>query len=87
MMQAKIRGARKQADVVAWSVAASFGAAILIAGAIILVVPNSVQAKPEFAAKTGLPCGQCHVSPAGGGKLKSFGEAFKNNGFNLPKRK
>ena len=42
-------------------------------------------AKPEFAAQTGKPCGTCHENPAGGGKLKPFGEQFKANGFKLPK--
>ncbi len=46
---------------------------------------QAAQAKPEFAAQTGLPCGQCHVNPAGGGKLKAFGEKFKANGFKLKK--
>lgn len=50
-----------------------------------LVVPTAANAKPEFAAQTGLPCGQCHVNPAGGGKLKSFGEKFKANGYKLKK--
>jgi hypothetical protein len=40
-------------------------------------------AKPEFAAQTKLPCGQCHQNPAGGGKLKAFGEKFKANGNKL----
>jgi hypothetical protein len=44
-------------------------------------------AKPEFAAKTGFPCAQCHVSQTGGGALKSFGEAFKANGYEVPKKK
>ena len=40
-------------------------------------------AKPEYAAQTKLPCGQCHVSPAGGGALKPFGQKFKDNGHKL----
>jgi hypothetical protein len=60
-------------------------AAILIAGAMSLTVSQPANAKPEFAAQTGKPCGQCHVNPAGGGKLKPFGEKFKENGFKLPK--
>jgi hypothetical protein len=34
---------------------------------------------------TGRPCGQCHLNPAGGGKLKAFGRQFKANGFKLKK--
>jgi len=60
------------------------GASIL-AGAGLLamavtVVPREAAAKPEFAGQTGLPCGQCHANPAGGGDLKAFGKKFKANG-------
>lgn len=51
------------------------------AAAVLLVAPAN--AKPEFSAQTKLPCGQCHANPAGGGKLKSFGEKFKANGNKL----
>ena len=63
---------------------ASIAAAIVVAG-VIIAGTRVAQAKPEFAGQTGLPCGQCHVSPAGGGKLKAFGEKFKANGFKLKK--
>lgn len=62
-------------------------AALLIGASIVLIAPRDASAKPEFAAQTGLPCGQCHVNPAGGGKLKAFGEKFKANGFKLPGKK
>ena len=51
-----------------------------------VVGTTPANAKPEFAAQTGLPCGQCHQNPAGGGKLKSFGEKFKANGNKVPKK-
>jgi hypothetical protein len=56
---------------------------VLVSGiaAVFLVAPAN--AKPEFSAQTKLPCGQCHSNPAGGGKLKSFGEKFKANGNKL----
>jgi hypothetical protein len=41
-------------------------------------------ATPVFAQQTGLPCGQCHENPAGGGKLKEFGQKFHANGNKLP---
>ena len=44
------------------------------------LVPRSASAKPEFTAQTKLPCGQCHVNPAGGPVLKPFGQQFKDNG-------
>ena len=60
------------------------GASILaVAGllaTVITITPREAAAKAEFAAQTGLPCGQCHSNPAGGGKLKAFGEKFKANG-------
>src|ERR1043165_3302371 len=54
----------------------------LLAG-IVLLAPRDAAAKPEFSSQTGLPCGQCHSNPAGGGKLKAFGEKFKANGFKV----
>jgi len=63
--------------------AIGIGAALLIGGTFALLAPRTASAKPEFAAQTGLPCGQCHVNPAGGGKLKAFGEKFKANGFKV----
>ena len=56
-------------------------AAVLIVGATSLIVSQPASAKPEFAAQTGKPCGNCHENPAGGGKLKPAGEKFKANGF------
>jgi hypothetical protein len=49
------------------------------------LVATTANAKPEFAAQTKLPCGQCHTNPSGSGKLKAFGEKFKENGYKLPK--
>jgi hypothetical protein len=60
-------------------------AAILIAGTMSLVTSQTANAKPEFAAQTGKPCGVCHQNPAGGGALKPYGEKFKANGYKLPK--
>lgn len=53
--------------------------AILIAGTTIIVAPRQAQAKPEFAAQTGKPCGACHANPSGGGKLTAAGEKFKRD--------
>jgi hypothetical protein len=60
-------------------------AALLVSAAAAIVGPTPANAKPEFAAQTGMPCGQCHQNPAGGGKLKSYGEKFKANGNKVPK--
>ena len=63
-----------------------FGTAalILIAGAACLIIPRAAEATPQFANETGKACGQCHESASGGGKLTSFGQAFKANGNKLP---
>jgi hypothetical protein len=63
-------------------IAASFATALIM---VLLSLPAA--AKPEFAAKTGFPCGQCHVTQTGGGALKPFGEAFKANGYEVKKKK
>jgi hypothetical protein len=64
-------------------VAVCSGAALLVAGTFVVLAPSPVSAKPEFAAQTGLPCGQCHTTPAGGGELKAFGKKFKANGYKV----
>lgn len=68
-----------------FTVAFGIATAALITGALSIGFSQSAKAKPEFAAQTGKPCGQCHQNPAGGGKLKPFGEKFKANGFKLSK--
>jgi hypothetical protein len=65
----------------------SISAVALVIGAMTLALPKAATAKPEFAAKTGFPCGQCHVSATGGGTLKPYGQAFKANGFKVKKKK
>ena len=60
-------------------------ATFLIVCALTLAASTAANAKPEFAASTGLPCMQCHVNAAGGGKLKSFGEKYKANGYKVKK--
>ena len=65
--------------VVAAASALSFAAMIVAFTAVTL--SSRADAKPEFAAQTGYPCGQCHVNPAGSGDLKAYGKKFKANGF------
>jgi hypothetical protein len=62
---------------------ASIGFAILLAGAAVSVTPRQAQALPQYAAQTGLPCGRCHVNPAGGGPRTAFGKAFAARGHKL----
>ena len=63
------------------------GACILaLAGllsAAVLFAPRDAVAKAEISQQTGLPCGQCHANPAGGGDLKAFGKKFKANGYKV----
>ena len=65
----------------AFALACGTAAAMLIVGTMSLVGSQSASAKPEFAAQTGKPCGNCHQNPAGGGALKPAGQKFKDNGF------
>jgi hypothetical protein len=64
---------------------ASIGFAVLLAGAAVTVTPRQAQALPKYAAQTGLPCGKCHVNPAGGGPRTAFGKKFAANGHKLKK--
>lgn len=58
-------------------------AAMVMAGAAALIASQPANAKPEFAASTGKPCGTCHTNPTGGGKLKAAGEKFKADGYKM----
>jgi hypothetical protein len=63
--------------------AAGLAAAGLVAATTLMVTPQKAEALPAYAQQTGLPCGQCHVNPAGGGDLKAFGKKFQANGHKL----
>jgi hypothetical protein len=52
-------------------------AAIVVAAAALTIAPPQTEATPQLAAQTKFPCGQCHVSPGGGEKLKPFGQKYK----------
>jgi ABC-type uncharacterized transport system ATPase subunit len=83
MMQLGIRGTPNAIRTTVLCLTAGIVTALLAGVAVIGATPAN--AKPEFAAQTGMPCGQCHQNPAGGGKLKSYGEKFKANGNKVPK--
>ena len=57
--------------------------AALVAAAALVASPRQATAKPEYAQQTGQPCGRCHVNPAGGGKLKPFGQKFQAKGHKM----
>ena len=64
--------------------AAVVAVAGLISAATVVVAPKTAQATPQYAAETKLPCGRCHVNPAGGGPRTAFGNAFAKNDHKLP---
>jgi len=57
--------------------------AAFVALAFVTVTSRPAEANPQFAQQTKLPCGQCHANPGGGGKLKPFGQKFKEKGNKL----
>ena len=61
------------------------GSAILLGSTFTLLAPRPASATPQYAQQTGLACGRCHENPSGGGKLKAFGEKFKENDHKVPK--
>jgi len=73
----------KSIETIAWAGVVGVAAAILVAATTLTVAPRKAEANPEFAKQTKLPCGQCHVSPAGGKDLKPFGQKFKDKGNKL----
>jgi len=58
--------------------------AALIVGLVSVLPTREAQATPAYAAQTKLPCGKCHVNPAGGGTRTDFGNKFQANGHKLP---
>jgi len=65
-------------------IAGGTAATLLLAATMFVIAPREAAATPAYAQQTSLPCGQCHENPAGGGKLKPFGEKFQANGHKLP---
>lgn len=63
---------------------AATGSVALIVGVAAVVLTQPADALPSYAQQTGLACGRCHVSPAGGGPRTAFGNAFAANGHKVP---
>jgi predicted heme/steroid binding protein len=57
---------------------------ILLAVALLMLPGVRSLALPDFAAETGLTCGECHEGGADGGPLTRFGEDYLNAGHVLP---
>lgn len=51
---------------------------LLVFFSFILGFPQAAFSTPEYAARTGKNCAQCHIDPAGGGGLTADGTAHKN---------
>jgi hypothetical protein len=73
-----------QKDISVNAVATAAIAGALLTLAATMFTPQSAAALPVYAARTGLPCGQCHIDPGGGGPRNAFGRAFARNGHQLP---
>ncbi|GEM_PF-3004700 len=52
----------------------------VLVGLVLLSPRQVVQAYPEYAARTGQPCGTCHFNPAGGGPRTPRGELWVISG-------
>jgi hypothetical protein len=57
--------------------------AALIAGGMALLPPSAAQAKPAYAAATGLPCVKCHTGAPGKASVNDFGKQFAAKGHKL----
>jgi len=83
MAQTRMYGMSNSIRLVALRMAVGVGTLALVGAASAVLAPTPANAKPQYAAQTHLPCGKCHVNPAGGGALKSFGKKFQANGHKL----
>jgi hypothetical protein len=57
--------------------------AVLIAGGMALLPPGAAQAKPAYAAATGMPCTKCHTGAPGKASVNDVGKTFAANGHKL----
>jgi mono/diheme cytochrome c family protein len=67
-------------------------ATIVVTAMMFTLAPQSAQAHPAYAEKTGQHCAICHVNPKGGGKLSDCGTKWLTHGMKasfkcLPKSK
>jgi len=67
-----------------FAIATSIAAAIVVSGAVALLIAEPAAATAKFAAETGKSCGDCHTNAKGGGPLTPLGEKFKANGNKMP---
>ncbi len=72
----------KSMGVLAWMAAGAV--ATLLVAATMVLAPREAAATAAYGQQTGMACGQCHVKPAGGGKLTTFGMNWQAKGHQLP---
>jgi hypothetical protein len=72
----------KSTAVLAWITGGAV--AMLPVAATMVLAPREAAATPAYGQQTGMACGQCHVNPAGGGKLTTFGMNWQAKGHKLP---
>jgi mono/diheme cytochrome c family protein len=85
MMDCRQEGQLRPVPSIVWGLAGAFATALIV-GMAAFSAPQRADALPAYAQKTGLACGRCHVSAAGGGALTAFGKAFVANGHKLPSK-
>ena len=59
-------------------------AAVAVSAVMLIATPQTVQAHPAYAEKTGNVCGVCHVNVKGGGKLTDYGSKWFTGGMKAP---
>jgi hypothetical protein len=67
-----------------FAIATGASAAIVLGGAIALLLTQPAAATAQFAKDTGKSCATCHTNAKGGGPLTPLGEQFKANGNKMP---
>jgi hypothetical protein len=72
----------KPTGVLAWM--AGGAVATLLVATTMVLAPREAAATAAYGQQTGMACGQCHVNPAGGGKLTTFGMNWQAKGHQLP---
>jgi len=73
----------KPIAVLAW-IAGGAVVTLLFAATIVVLAPREAAATAAYGQQTGMACGQCHMNPAGGGKLTTFGMNWQAKGHKLP---
>ena len=58
--------------------------ALVTSVAMCLFLPETAEARPEFATELEKECSFCHIDPAGGGPRNRIGEIFEENYFEFP---